>query len=265
MLTYIASYPRCGNAWIRSLIILNWRYLVANGYPDDWNKTVETGAKYKICAPESKDAIPRHARTLLRSHIAQYTNPLTGEIRYTLKPSALELMVDDNRRMLAESEHRYFLKTHDMPFDRFFEGESVVQIVRHPGAALASFCRLEGAFGETDGQIPQLHHFIRGRTAYGDWSDYHRRWRDADVPTLRVRFEDGKRNEMEMASQIGGFLGFDQPPTIIDFFNERHTANPARNPHGSIDRWREDFDQEALELLQSCHGDEGAIHGYDIM
>ena len=248
MLIYVATYPRCGNSWLRLIIGQNWRYLTSDYYPDDWDKFKRFTAKYGL--DDDGAALAPDAPAPLAAWLARYGVP--GRTR-------------DRIMLRAAAPFKVFVKTHEMPPADPLPGERAVQMVRHPGAALLSFCRLERNFGRhNEGEEPKLIYFLRGQTAYGDWSEYHEAWGRTAMPVHRVTFEDAHLDEKAVATGIGEALGLEGPPTQFDFFAARHAAAPLRYPSGSVDAWLESYNDADLALLEERHGKQMRAFGYSV-
>ena len=48
-------------------------------------------------------------------------------------------LTESNRQQWAQEETVFFVKTHELPFERYFEGEAVIHIVRNPVAVFRSY------------------------------------------------------------------------------------------------------------------------------
>ena len=159
MIIYIASYPRSGNSLTQKTIttyferpitaltpkskcaefyanggasfIKNWRYNVQPISGNDkiwqllWNKLNKR--IFKIYD--------------LNKWIALYdldVPPYSKNCRFLL-PGCGNVLTPKNRKLLAADLNSHiFIKTHELPFKNYFEGEYVIQPIRHPGADIWS-------------------------------------------------------------------------------------------------------------------------------
>lgn len=228
MLVYVATYPRCGNALLRDLIRENWLYLTANGY-----------------GPNPPPDHPALARFI----------PLN---RPRLPGHALEYLTDDNRERTAAAPEWYFVKTHELPFAKYFPGENVIQSVRHPGAAIFSHWRMK----QQSAPDATLEQFIQGQR-FGSWSAYHKAWRNASAPLLRFRFEDILADQERAVRALAEFLGFDVPEKIERSSLEAATArNPLRNPGHGVGGWLKHLSFDERRAVWEAHGEEAVRFGY---
>lgn len=260
MIVYLASFPRCGHAFTRDLILLNYRYLTANGY--------DVGEDQFPPKLEVRDAPSAEAgfadglvwNQWIRTYATGYPNTAR---RRMLRAPALEALTPDLRRALAAEDNLFFVKTHERPFDAYFPGEMVVQTVRHPGAAIASHYRLELDVSDRDDHV--LQDMIRGFSFGGRWSDYHDAWRLAPVPRLLLRYEDMVQDQPKAVADIGAFLGL---PALAEAsiktmpMKAAHERNPLRNRGAGAHGWREVFNADEERLLWEIHAAAAAGFGY---
>ncbi len=220
MLVYIATYPRAGNSWLRSMVRLNWHYLVGNGYPTDWQRLKEGAAAegFTVFAEDAGSFTYRH--------------PEADEPRRALKPDALARLTPALREELAAGPALAFVKTHELPFERYFAGEKAIQMVRHPTDAAASWVEMQRL--RKAGPRP-LAHLVEG-VAHARWGDYHDRWGAASLPLWRTRFEDALADEAAVTTWLAGFLGLPEPG-VTAFFGRQQARNPERYRQGRQNRW----------------------------
>ncbi|PSN20335.1 hypothetical protein C7271_02640 [filamentous cyanobacterium CCP5] len=243
MLIHLASYPRCGHSWIRTLITKNWKVVPTHDGP------VGDLEPYRAAYPEF------NFRLSSESGFAIYT-PGPGETRSMLLPGIpLTLAL---RKQLAESQELFLIKTHKLPENQYFVGERSIQIVRHPGAAIVSYHRL---LREQKKEIC-LEQVIQGNASAGSWSAYHKAWMIAPIEKLILRYEDLHLNELKEATKIGRFLGFSAPPTIVNFLAQEKTRNAERYPDGTAHGWLKQMAKDEHKSLWKHHSVIAQRFGY---
>jgi hypothetical protein len=157
MLVYIASYPRAGNSLVQQLIHAFFQYPTASVYQSkdhpryqknfryatNWRMPDEISSKDKFGRGTILDRLAGRG-LLWNEWIALYDRTVpSGEknCRYILR-GCLRMLTPQRRKRLAAEEAVFFVKTHERPFEHFFEGEYVIQPVRHPGAVFRSYYNL---------------------------------------------------------------------------------------------------------------------------
>lgn len=218
MLIYQATYPRCGAAFLRDLISINFRYLSASGYDS------------KATFPEKWDIAPHDSDPLLQT----YARPGFDARQLLLRHGTLKSLTPEVRQRLAADPRLIFIKTHGPPPEETFPGEAAIQFVRHPGPTIVSYWRLMSIKRETN-----LDGVIDGETMFGSWTDYHHAWDRAPMPVLRLRYEDVLADQDAAIIKIGDFLNLPPPPRLKHMPLAAATSrNPARNPGEGLDGWR---------------------------
>lgn len=224
MLFYVATYPRSGNAMLRSMLAANLG--------------IQNSAGMNV----------------------QDLNPT-------------------ERKRLAAVKTRYFVKTHDLPYPEFFDGERVIQLVRHPGACLWSYFRML-----VDHQIPRMQNQVlrrapltieavtAGNAPQGDWSAYTNAWTAAGerlgTNFLRMRYEDVLSDHMAALRKIvdltvsrGGQridILSDAPPN----FELYRSRRPNMGLRGVSEGYEPFYTRRQLEALWSAHGALAETFGY---
>lgn len=164
------------------------------------------------------------------------------------------------REQFAAADAIHAFKTHAPPPADPIAGEMAIQLIRHPGPAIASHFLLNQR--TKAGERP-LKRFITGQRRTGDWSAYHRAWSEASIPLLRLRFEDVTADPAGAVRRIADFLGRLVPETITsETLEQAHERNPTRNPAASPDAWRSVIQGKDLERLRAAHGPLAAEFGY---
>jgi hypothetical protein len=264
MIIYIASYPRSGNSWLRNIIGLNWRYLTTSGYPDNWDDLKKKSPpKYKL----NEDPTTSFGKGILPANsLANYLNPLTQERRFYLKPGCLSWFNEATRKFLAAEKELFFVKTHEKPYDIYYSGEKVLQIIRNPLAVISSYYTFSQDF---DNSARFLTDLIAGDVLFGSWSDYHQKWGEAAYSLgnsyLSISYEDLHSDEIAIGNQIGEFLNFTDSATAQRYYESCHERNPKRYPTGIIDGWKSHLSLEHMQMIWLLHGDVAKKYGYDMM
>lgn len=244
MLIYQATYPRCGAAFLRDLISINFGYLSANGYPS------------ADAFPEKWDVAPLEGEPDLQTYASRAT---PGQRELLLRHDALNRLTPALREKLAAEPRRLFVKTHDLPPDAAFPGEKAIQFVRHPGPAIVSYWRLEHARKES----LLLDDFIAGDAQFGSWSDYHLAWERAPLPVLRLRYEDVLADQVAAIEMIADFIGIPAPACPKPMPLAAATArNPSRNPGEGLDGWRRRATAAQRATIWRKHGMLAYRYGY---
>ena len=182
MIVYLATYPRSGNSLLQRMIRRNFRHLtsrISGIKPPEAGRRLMGPQDMEIeLVPAAELVADWPEAVLWHENLAAYRFP--GEPwRRMLLPGPSELLTEELREALAGEKNVFFLKTHNLPFDRYFEGEFVVQLVRHPGAALWSYFRHQhdSAVPKRKGRLfasppPTLENLIEGKVRFGSWSKY---------------------------------------------------------------------------------------------
>jgi hypothetical protein len=273
MIVYIASYPRSGNLWVRSLISNQFKKLTTTIH----GKFREGIAEKKWVHGESvlygvfiqteglvKD-LPLDGPMALKGRIASYDFEDGRQLsQRTLIPGFVDIFTEEVRRYLSDDEEYFFVKTHFSPPQTIFPGEYFVQVIRHPGASLWSYYKfLHELQDKKDVTVASV---LRGNHGFGDWSAYHHNF-NIVVPKLngrflRIRYEDLAENESAVCERLEGFLGL---PILDNYYRpfehyNKHRPNLARS--GKAFGWEENFSLSELELLEELHGERMRELGY---
>lgn len=241
MIVYLATYPRCGAALLRSTVRLNWRYKAANAHAEGH---MPEGLKSKATDD---------------SAVVTYQWPHTPERRMLVSPCE-SLLTPERRTRLGADPELFFVKTHDRPPDEPVLGEVAVQLVRHPGASLTSYWQLSRNTKAGDRGIAD---FIEGRVFAGRWDEYHQAWAASSLPLLRRRFEDLLGDPPKVIREIADFLGLPTPddPQLLPS-KRAHERNPIRNPIKGVDGWKSQITIEEQAHIWTLHGETARAMGY---
>jgi len=225
MLIYLASYPRSGNSWSRSIVK---HYFKVQTY------TIYTTA----------------ARQTL---VAQFGHGLPAAA-YVDNPSFL---IPPLRRRLAATDKLLIVKTHEPPFTEYFAGEKVIHIVRHPGAALWSYYHYLRDVDGIQADIPGL---IQGNYGFGSWSLHTRQWlaagRALGPHYLRYSYEQLHENNAGICTALADFFEqpLQEPLGSAPNFAQEHQRRPHMARRGSPDEWQSHFTPAHHQLLVTVHG-----------
>jgi hypothetical protein len=260
VIVYLATYPRSGHALTRGLIYRNFGFLVANGYPEPRSE-----AKPKLQLRAAPEPLPGFPPGLAWGEwTLVYRSPRTRRMLRLLKNDAHRLLTPALRAELAAETNLFFVKTHEPPQTQYFPGESAIQMVRHPGAACASYLNMLVNFQPH--RVASLAEIVRGvGVPGGGWSDYHDAWRAAALPRLQLRYEDQLVDQTPAVREMARFLGVELSGEVVPWpLDEARAGNPTRNPGAGADGWRKEFSEENLALLRHLHGGVAADFGYDL-
>jgi Sulfotransferase domain len=227
VIVYLASFPRSGNAFLRSILRANFGIGGATDFTTDVDRVSREGRAVSL-------------------------------------PAAL-------RQRLSEGAGRVFVKTHAFPPEGSQPGEHVVQIVRHPGAALWSYFRLVNDSPIVSrarrfrGVPPTLENVIAGKLDAGDWSNYHRSWeaaaRSFGGRFLRIRYESLVADQAQIRSDLATFLSLAAVSSEPVLFRpgKRKSTWDMRGTSEGYERY---YSARQLELLWDAHGGVAASLGY---
>lgn len=241
MIVYLATYPRCGAALLRSTVRLNWRYKSANSH--------------------AEGHLPDRLKSKATDDAAVVTYQWSGAPERRMLVSPCEsLMTHERRTRLGADPELFFVKTHSRPPDEPVPGEVAVQLVRHPGASLTSYWQLGQ---KTAAGAQPIADFIEGRCYAGRWDQYHDAWAAGRMPLLRRRFEDMLARPAKVIHDISVFLGLPMPenPRLLDS-KAAHARNPIRNPIKGVDGWKSQITRDEQAHIWSVHGATARAMGY---
>jgi len=168
------------------------------------------------------------------------------------------------RKQLANDSEHYFIKTHERPYDKYFDGEYVVQIVRNPGLSFWSFYNFHREVDKV--YNTSLTDIIEGHIHWGSWSDYYSDWYDnahlLKNRYLFLRYEDLKQNEMVFCSKLSKFTRLPMLSSAIQSFQHYQKINPKMFRQGLIRGWEKYYSKKQLKLLWNIHGKVMQKFGY---
>jgi len=275
-ITWLASYPKSGNTWMRVLLT---NYLRDGDSPADINRL---------------DGGPiASARRWFDEWVGVESSALDDEMIEVLRPGVY-------RCMAREEQTDIYMKVHDA-WSRTSQGEGlfpaevtagVVYILRNPLDMAASCANHWGASVEQavqnlcdpdyslarslGGMVDQL------RQKMGTWSHHVGSWLDeSGLPVHLVRYEDLRRNPVTTFAGVVQFCGFPTDQERVrkavafsDFselqrqeqekgFQERSvTASGGFFRKGQTGGWREELPDHLVNRLIDVHGETMRRFGY---
>jgi hypothetical protein len=165
------------------------------------------------------------------------------------------VLTPKNRCLLAADENYFFLKSHYGPEVKYFSGEYIIQIVRHPGAVFTSYQRFLGRIRKRSTTLDQV---ICGSGPFGSWSQWHQQWdlcaEKLTGQFLRLRYEDVLNDASQACDQIKDLIHLDyNPDNPLPTFEDLHLQNPDYFHMGKSAGWEACYTSEELELLLRHH------------
>ena len=288
MIIYIASYPRSGNSLTQRAILtyferpitaINPRsrkadFFASGGayFVKNWRYQVEPSSRKQGVGQKLWNKLNNRIFKIydLDKWIALYdldVPPYNKNCRYLL-PGCKNVLTPKNRRLLAADRNSHiFLKTHELPFKEYFEGEYAIQPIRHPGAVLWSLFNLRKA--NRNQTTISLEKVIRGKVGSGSWSNYHQLWTQAvpllDGRLIRIRFEDLLSDPLGVCEQISATIGLGyNPANKMPSFEKLHQKHPHHFRAGKATGWEEHYTDDQLQLLEKLHGSTMQQLGYEM-
>ena len=270
MIVYLSSYPRSGNFWLITIVanILGVLPVDIHLYYD---KPVEmeeySSSTYKSYGIQVElfPALRPLRVDELRSLLVLYRHELSSHFHVGLKQGGLESIVQRKaiREALAADEEVYFLKTHLLPYEKYFPGEKVVQIVRHPGASIWSYYLFLNRNFQPRYSLEDV---LTGRVPFGAWSDYHQKWLNA-VSSLgnqyfRLSYEGLFEHEEDYGRKIGEWLGLPVLGKSVPAFSYFQSLSSHLVRKGDPDDWKLHFSEEQMTMLFETHGNTMKLLGY---
>lgn len=183
--------------------------------------------------------------------------PVTTRLR--LVNDCGPILSEDFRRQLAASDEHFFLKTHEHPYRRYFDGEYVIHLVRHPGAVFWSYFNY--ICDNEPGLTPNitLGDVIKGRVPFGSWSEHTQQWLDCAQQYgdrfLILPYEKLASSEADCCEEISTLVGLPIHREFGSFprFNYWHRTAPTLFRSGELGEWKSHFSEADLELVRRLH------------
>ncbi len=265
-LTWIASFPRSGNTWLRGLI---------SAYHNEGNININDFM-------QTGDKVPTYYENIINEPISEWT--MTDQA--LIKPAAM-------LRMLEDAGGNIMLKTHDCNVDISGVAQiphalsrAAIYIVRDPRDVALSFQNHYGT-DTIDAAVDKLldgksmtRHVNKGLFVLQlSWQMNVRSWlRDLPYPVYVLRYEDLLEQPFEFFSEVVRFLQFDYDADIVhksieacqfDKFSEQEKAQGFRESvgktffhKGRAQRWKTDLDKKSQERIVNACGEEMKILEY---
>jgi hypothetical protein len=275
MLIYASSYPRSGNSLMQQIVNVFFEYPWTEvdrprkplneitGVPHYFENWRYSEHPWHDQSTQWQRLWKRANRKLFKFYnledwIALYDlkiPPSSNNCRYLL-PGCRDVLTPQNRQKLANEDTIFFVKTHDLPFQQYFDNEYVVQIVRHPGPVLWSYQNLLNDFYN---QKRSLEEVISGMVPYGSWSHWHQEWQDKSQGLgdrfLQLKYENilavKRQDTCEQISQmIGISYNAEQESLSLEELQKR---NPKYYHPGNNEKWKQRYTPDQMDLLCSLH------------
>ncbi len=204
MIIYISSYPRSGSSLMQQIVnnffekpwteVDNTKRPLdkITGVPDyfdNWRYDLNTLSSDRSLWHGYWDKLNRKFFKIynLERWIALYDlkiYPYNKNCRYLL-PGCRDILTPINRKKLAQEETFFLVKTHHFPYKQYFDGEYVIQIIRHPAKVFLSYLSFVKTYNQNSKKT--LQEVIKGQVPYGSWSKWHQTWNQA-LPSIENRF-----------------------------------------------------------------------------
>ena len=276
MIVYVSSYPRSENSRVRGIITRHFRYSVTEVYGEKIEGNWQPGSKWQLVlasgAPSGWDAslIWNKYTALLYPTQNHGIAAKSLSIRRILLPGCRTLLQDPTARFrLAAEDNRFFIKTHESPFNEYFTGEQTVFVVRHPGPTLLSYYHFLNNLNNLTPNISSERfitkdELIEGSVQYGDWSQFLSAYH-AHIPRkLRhvIRYEDFDEDYSETLKKLAEFLGLPHWGHHPIRFTDLQKKNPLMYRLGTNSGYERHFSRAQLLRLWMRHGAMAESYGY---
>jgi hypothetical protein len=275
MIIYIASYPRSGNLWVRSLISNQFKKLTTQIHGKvrsgdtlaTWFRSESRLYGATITTDDAAKEMPVDGPQALKGRMALYDFEGGANFSHrTLIPGFVDIFKEEIRKYLAEDKEIYFVKTHFHLPAITFPGERVLQIIRHPGATLWSFYKF---FQERQGRNDvTLQSVIMGKHDFGDWSEYYTHFKAIEPQLsgklLMVRYEELAKSESEVCERMAQFFNLPIVDGVFRPFEFYKQKRPQVARSGTVSGWEQNFSQADWDLLIERHGKMMEAMGYSM-
>lgn len=253
MLIYLSSYPRSGNTWVRHLLRHYFGYRSASVYPEPQgapNLEVRPDGSFELFSFYELTAIPGSRLPMLVNNCGQ-------------------VLSEDLRRQLGASDERFFLKTHELPFERYVPGEYVVHLVREPGAVCWSYYNYLRKIESAGFSALTLGQVIEGKVPFGDWGTHTRAWLSAGEQLgeqfLLHKYEDiARQPETDFVARLATFSGlrYYTPKQPLPPLEKWHEKDPNFYRKDKVSRWKSNYSPAQLHQVLKRYGDTMQQLGY---
>ncbi len=274
MIYYLCTYPRCGNSFLQQIVLQNLLRLpsqfdaggtVAQNWIEQWEFRSE---------PTKGEGWPDGL--LWNDFTATYrrkrasSEQVRPENRFrVLCPLGHHQFSEEMREALSREPGHFFIKSHHPPYARYFSGEHVVQVVRHPGPAIWSYYRYLHQISlqkkrKALGVV--LDDVIDGNVLFGGWGAYHARFVNVEKQLgsrfLRFDYEDLLRDEAAAGRKLADFCGLQYYASKKTDFAAYDRKMAGFGSRGTNEGYEQYFSARQLSLLWERHGEQASTFGY---
>jgi hypothetical protein len=255
LLIYLSSYPRSGNTWVRVLTRFYFDRRSSSIYPEE---------KGDPNLERNEDGSFGPA---FSEYQAQYPPIVT---RKRLVNGCAPILSEEFRQHLGSLDEYFFLKTHELPFNRYFDGEYVIHLTRHPGAVFWSYYNF---LRDNEPEIAAnltLEEVIKGNVPFGSWSTYNEQWLECSQVLgdrfLLYSYEQLSLGEANYCEKVSSLTGL---PICVDFgtspdFDYWHRFAPKLFRRGEVNEWQSHFLPSQLKLIKLFHDPTMEKLGYEL-
>ena len=242
---YLSSYPRSGNTWMRHLIRHYFDRRSASLYRE------EKGAP-NLLKNEDGSFGPAFSE-----YQTQYP-PITTRLRLVNRCGPI--LSKQLRCHLGASDEHFFLKTHELPYERYFNGECIIHLVRHPGAVFWSYYNY---IRDNEPEVaPNLtiEDVTKGQVPFGSWNKHNERWLECGKALgdrfLIFSYEQLASGEAKFCEKVSSLTGLPIRRDVGSFprFEHWHRTAPALFRRGKVEEWKSHLSESQLELIELLHG-----------
>jgi hypothetical protein len=276
MLIYLATYPRSGNSLLQQLLTVNFRYIASQvkvelvgswGASEKWNVTEASSPPLDW----EGNAVWNDGTCIYKRYAPSQIKTSYDRAKWfrMLKPLPLSFFTEDIRQSLASEPNVFFVKLHDLPFDRYFDGEKIIQLYRNPGATLWSYFDytsrlLSKLYEHHSFPPPTLDNIVLGRVQFGHWTQYFQAWnRFAEENwMLRMAYEEVIRDPQAAIEKIAAHAGTPIESYELPDFSTYQARFPQRGLRGISSGYESFFGRKQLQMLWQEHGELASRFGY---
>ncbi len=251
MIIYLASFPRSGNTMCRQLVIHYFDRLSTSVYDEtiivsrdklDEEYPVDTDKRFRV-------ALDRQ------------------QVPYRIVAPDVQNIFDAKfRKELAASPEVFFIKTHELPYEKYFEGEYVIRIVRHPAVALWSYYNYLSGYERKTAVLQEV---IKGTADVLNWSYYTNAWFAVENQFkehfLKIKYESLIDSEELLVAKVQELTGLSVVNPLGSFpdFEHWHKSLPQFYRSGKANEWKDKLAPDDIMLIYQCHAQAMALEGYE--
>ncbi len=290
MLVYISSYPRSGSSLVQQTINTFFEKPWTSVHTTDRTRPLEKIAgcpdyfknwRYDQSILSQKKTILQQGLEKLNHKIFKIYNldqwialydlnipPYTQNCRYLL-PGCFNVLTEKNRKILASEETCFFVKTHYLPYRKYFDNEYVIQSIRNPYNVFISYKQFIKKFHNQDINLTEV---IQGNVPFGSWSKWHESWNHKSLELgekfLQIKFEDILQSDrVKICEKISSMISVsynennNQPS-----WEDLQKINPNYYRSGNItgEEVYNSYTQEQVNLIENSHGSVMKKLGYGV-